>query len=134
MLELEKEIDRQIAERLAKKKGPWAKFAKDALNSSDMGEGPSTLMASLSGTTHDADVDEVIADFTLTAVKECLTPSEAAAVDKGGMIPVTDESILMPPPDATYLQLRQHLSMIPTVDFFYVIMYLIIILIVQDRR
>lgn len=28
MLELEKEIDRQIAERLAKKRGPWAKYAK----------------------------------------------------------------------------------------------------------
>lgn len=66
-------------------------------------------MAGLSGTTQDADVDDVIADFTLSAVKECLTPAEAAVVDKASM-PVTDESILMPPPDATYLQLRQHLS------------------------
>ncbi len=52
----------------------------------------------------------------MTAVKECLTPTEAAAVDANSLPTAstttqgTDESILMPPPDATYLQLRHHLS------------------------
>ncbi|EFX79436.1 hypothetical protein DAPPUDRAFT_304854 [Daphnia pulex] len=77
LVELEKEINRQIALNLAKKRGPYAKYAK--------------------------------------AVKECLTPSEAAAVDVKSLPTArtttsdTDESILMPPPGATYLQLRHHL-------------------------
>ncbi len=79
--------------------------------------GPSRL--SISSTFGDTEVDEVITDMTLTAVKECLTSSEAAAVDAAASTlpsatsphPATDESLLMPPPDATYLQLRHHLSM-----------------------
>lgn len=64
------------------------------------------------------EVDDVIADINLKAVKECLTPSEAAVVDSSSIAislstapdQTQDESILMPPPDATYLQLRHHLS------------------------
>jgi hypothetical protein len=64
----------------------------------------------------DPEVEDVIADMTMTAVKECLTPTEAAAVDANSLPTArkttsdTDESILMPPPGATYLQLRHHLS------------------------
>lgn len=80
--------------------------------------GPSKAI--LAGESQDTEVEDVIADETLKAVKECLTPSEAAAVDAAASSlppassdPVTDESVLMPPPDATYLQLRHHLSKMP---------------------
>lgn len=63
--------------------------------------------------------------MTLSAVKECLTPSEAAAVDAATNSltvtspgrPMKDESVLMPPPDATYLQLRHHLSRTDDIKF-----------------
>ena len=81
---------------------------------------PDSPSAALSRTSSpestDPEVDEVIADMTMTAVKECLTPTEVAAVEANSLptastiTPGTDESILMPPPGATYLQLRHHLS------------------------
>jgi hypothetical protein len=64
----------------------------------------------------DPEIEDVIADMTMTAVKECLTPTEAATVDANSLPTArkttsdTDESILMPPPGPTYLQLRHHLS------------------------
>lgn len=88
--------------------------------------GPSS-QASTTAAAQDADVDDVIADVTLKAVKECLAPSEAELVDQAVRSPITikspkdretDESILMPPPDATYLQLRQHLSTSPIFSFY----------------
>ena len=50
-------------------------------------------------------MDEVIADFTLTAVNECLSSNESEAS-------AAADQALMPPPDATYLQMKQHLSML----------------------
>ncbi|XP_046651655.1 transcription factor IIIB 90 kDa subunit-like [Daphnia pulicaria] len=112
MVELEKEINRQIALSLAKKRGPYAKYAKEALAIPDSPiAGPSRT----SSPSTDPEVEDVIADMTMTAVKECLTPTEAAAVDANSLPTArkttsdTDESILMPPPGATYLQLRHHL-------------------------
>ena len=49
----------------------------------------------------EAEVDDVIADFTLTAVNECINPGEKA---------VTDQALMPPPDAATYLQMRDHLS------------------------
>ena len=50
-------------------------------------------------------MDEVIADFTLTAVNECLSSNESEAS-------AAADQALMPPPDATYLQMKQHPSML----------------------
>lgn len=138
---LEAEINRQIALSMNKKRGPWARYAKGDMQHITFRKsnvflrvshnliaelfpipdsptaGPSRLSIS-STQSMDQDVDDVIADMTLSAVKECLTPSEAAAVDAAtnsvhaaSPSRLTDESVLMPPPDATYLQLRHHLSM-----------------------
>lgn len=55
-------------------------FVSESLSNPDSPvAGPSKAI--LAKSNQDTEVDEVIADMTLTAVKECLTPSEAAAVD-----------------------------------------------------
>lgn len=82
-------------------------FVSESLSNPDSPvAGPSKAI--LAKSNQDTEVDEVIADMTLTAVKECLTPSEAAAVDAATKSlppasspshPMKDESILMPPPD-----------------------------------
>lgn len=140
MFQLEEEINRQIALSLAKKRGPYAKYARGILKklyitrlkfmntfprSTEALSSPLSPVASSSkailpadGKETEPEVDDVIADINLKAVKECLTPSEAAVVDSSSIAislstapdQTQDESILMPPPDATYLQLRHHLS------------------------
>ncbi|XP_032780051.2 transcription factor IIIB 90 kDa subunit-like isoform X1 [Daphnia magna] len=112
MVKLEEEINRQIALSLAKKRGPWAKYSKEALQQP---VSPASCTSGISSPSADPEVDDVIADMTMTAVKECLTPTEVAAVEAntlptaGTTDPGADESALMPPPGATYLQLRHHL-------------------------
>ncbi|KZR97173.1 putative Transcription factor IIIB 90 kDa subunit, partial [Daphnia magna] len=75
---------------------------------------PASCTSGISSPSADPEVDDVIADMTMTAVKECLTPTEVAAVEAntlptaGTTDPGADESALMPPPGATYLQLRHH--------------------------
>lgn len=84
---------------------------------------PASCTSGISSPSADPEVDDVIADMTMTAVKECLTPTEVAAVEAntlptaGTTDPGADESALMPPPGATYLQLRHHLSMSDTFLF-----------------
>ena len=64
--------------------------------------GPSPRLTGLSDTIGDEKMDDVIADFTLTAVNECLSSNESE-------VSAAADQALMPPPDATYLQMKQHL-------------------------
>lgn len=70
------------------------------------------------GSTNDVDLDDAIADVTLSAVKECLDEREGAAVEAATKMSASpprksrklSDSELMPPPNSTFLQLREHLS------------------------
>jgi hypothetical protein len=77
-------------------------FVEGLLFDKQSAEAGSSWTGLSSSVGHD-EVDEVIAGFTLTAVTECLSSIESepsAAADQG----------FMPPPDATFLQLKQNLS------------------------
>jgi len=67
------------------------------------------------------DMEAFIAEETLGVIQQVLEPtpaesSPAAAVAAGADV---DESILMPPPNSTYLQLRHHLSELFLLLFLY---------------
>lgn len=102
-------------------------FISEALQQPDS---PALSTSGVSSPSADPEVDDVIADITMTAVKECLTPTEVAAVEAnslptaGTTDTAADESVLMPPPGATYLQLRHHLSMRKRYIFIYKCFYL----------
>jgi len=105
--ELELEIDRQLAERQAKTRGPWAKYAKENL----LERKKEQEEASNSPVPKDIEEDQVeqfITEETLGVIQNCLVPAENVPVETTSGSK-TEESVLMPPPDSTYLQLRHHL-------------------------
>lgn len=61
--------------------------------------------------TEEDQVEQFITEETLGVIQECLVPAENAPAETANS--KTEESVLMPPPDSTYLQLRHHLRMLP---------------------
>ena len=104
--ELEQEIDRQLTERQTKSKGLRAKSAKENLLEQKIKQNEAGSCP-VAKDIEQEQVEQFITEETLGVIQECLIQGKEVPVKSTNS--EMPGAVLRPPPDSTYLQLRQHL-------------------------